>query len=160
MAGALDGIRVVDLTTMISGPIATMMLADQGADVIKIEPKTGDLVRRLGPSRGDRTATFLAANRNKRSLVLDLKSDAGLEALKKLVAPQISWCRTFDPAPPSGWELVKMPCARFGLISSTSPFPALEKPVPMRESGSTIRSFRLCPALPPSRQTGTRGVPA
>ena len=97
MAGALDGIRVVDLTTMISGPIATMMLADQGADVIKIEPKTGDLVRRLGPSRGDRTATFLAANRNKRSLVLDLKSDAGLEALKKLVATADIVVQNFRP---------------------------------------------------------------
>ncbi|WOF73466.1 CoA transferase [Parvibaculaceae bacterium PLY_AMNH_Bact1] len=97
MAGALDGVRIVDLTTMISGPIATMMLADQGADVIKVEPKTGDLVRVLGPAKGDRTATFLAANRNKRSLVLDLKSAEGLEALKKLVSTADVVVQNFRP---------------------------------------------------------------
>ncbi len=97
MPGALDGIRIVDLTTMISGPIATMMLADQGADVIKVEPKTGDLVRVLGPAKGDRTATFLAANRNKRSVVLDLKSEQGLEALKKLVSTADVVVQNFRP---------------------------------------------------------------
>ena len=97
MPGALDGVRIVDLTTMISGPIATMMLADQGADVIKVEPKTGDLVRVLGPAKGDRTATFLAANRNKRSLVLDLKSAEGLEALKKLVGTADVVVQNFRP---------------------------------------------------------------
>jgi len=97
MTGALDGVRIVDLTTMISGPIATMMLADQGADVIKVEPKTGDLVRHLGPAKGDRTATFLAANRNKRSLVLDLKNDAGLEVLHKLIANADVVVQNFRP---------------------------------------------------------------
>ncbi len=97
MPGALDGVRIVDLTTMISGPIATMMLADQGADVIKVEPKTGDLVRVLGPAKGDRTATFLAANRNKRSVVLDLKSNEGLEALKKLVSTADVVVQNFRP---------------------------------------------------------------
>ncbi len=97
MAGALDGVRIVDLTTMISGPIATMMLADQGADVIKVEPKTGDLVRVLGPAKGDRTGTFLAANRNKRSIVLDLKSEEGLRALKKLVATADVVVQNFRP---------------------------------------------------------------
>lgn len=97
MPGALDGVRIVDLTTMISGPIATMMLADQGADVIKVEPKTGDLVRVLGPAKGDRTATFLAANRNKRSVVLDLKSVEGLEALKKLVSTADVVVQNFRP---------------------------------------------------------------
>lgn len=97
MPGALDGVRIVDLTTMISGPIATMMLADQGADVIKVEPKTGDLVRVLGPAKGDRTATFLAANRNKRSVVLDLKSAEGLEALKKLVSTADVVVQNFRP---------------------------------------------------------------
>lgn len=97
MTGAFDGIRIVDLTTMISGPLATMMLGDQGADVIKVEPRTGDLVRKLGPARGDRTATFLAANRNKRSLVLDLKSEQGLEALRKLVASADVVVQNFRP---------------------------------------------------------------
>lgn len=97
MPGALDGVRIVDLTTMISGPIATMMLADQGADVIKVEPKSGDLVRVLGPAKGDRTATFLAANRNKRSLVLNLKTDEGLAALKKLVSTADVVVQNFRP---------------------------------------------------------------
>jgi crotonobetainyl-CoA:carnitine CoA-transferase CaiB-like acyl-CoA transferase len=70
---------------MISGPIATMMLADQGADVIKVEPLEGDLVRNLGANRGGITATFLSANRSKRSLAIDLKSEAGLAALCKLI---------------------------------------------------------------------------
>ncbi len=97
MAGAFDGIRIVDLTTMISGPLATMMLGDQGADVIKVEPRAGDLVRKLGPAKGDRTATFLAANRNKRSLVLDLKSEQGLEALRRLVASADVVVQNFRP---------------------------------------------------------------
>jgi crotonobetainyl-CoA:carnitine CoA-transferase CaiB-like acyl-CoA transferase len=70
---------------MISGPIATMMLADQGADVIKVEPLEGDLVRNLGANRGGITATFLSANRSKRSLAIDLKTEAGLAALRKLI---------------------------------------------------------------------------
>lgn len=97
MPGALDGVRIVDLTTMISGPIATMMLADQGADVIKVEPRTGDLVRHLGPAKGDRTATFLAANRNKRSLAIDLKSEAGKEALYELIRTADVVVQNFRP---------------------------------------------------------------
>ena len=73
-AGPLEGVRVLDLTSMISGPVATMMLGDQGADVIKVEPPGGDLVRNLGPNRGGLTASFVSSNRSKRSLVLDLKS--------------------------------------------------------------------------------------
>jgi crotonobetainyl-CoA:carnitine CoA-transferase CaiB-like acyl-CoA transferase len=64
--GPLDGVRILDLTSMISGPIATMMLADQGADVIKVEPPGGDLVRSLGPNRGGFTATFVRRIAGKR----------------------------------------------------------------------------------------------
>ncbi len=75
MPGPLDGYRIVDLTTMISGPMATCLLGDQGADVIKVEaPGVGDLVRRLGVPRNGITATFATTNRNKRSIVLDLKN--------------------------------------------------------------------------------------
>ena len=73
MPGPLSGYRVVDLTTMISGPMATGLLGDQGADVIKVEsPGSGDLVRYLGSPRQGITATFATINRNKRSVVLDL----------------------------------------------------------------------------------------
>jgi crotonobetainyl-CoA:carnitine CoA-transferase CaiB-like acyl-CoA transferase len=96
-AGPLDGVRILDLTSMISGPIATMMLADQGADVIKVEPPGGDLVRNLGPNRGGMTATFVSANRSKRSLVLDLKTDAGIAALKRLIPTVDVFVQNFRP---------------------------------------------------------------
>ncbi len=86
MTGTLDGIRIVDLTTVILGPWATQMLGDMGADVIKIETPAGDTTRKLGPRRNEGMASlYLAANRNKRSIVLDLSQEAGLEALFKIV---------------------------------------------------------------------------
>lgn len=97
MAGPLAGVRILDLTSMISGPVATMMLADQGADVIKVEPPGGDLVRHLGPNRAGLTATFLSANRSKRSIALDLKSDAGMDALRRLVATADVFVQNFRP---------------------------------------------------------------
>ncbi len=86
MAGTLDGIRVVDLTTVILGPWATQMLGDMGADVIKIETPAGDTTRNLGPRKNEGMASmYLASNRNKRSIVLDLTQEAGREALFKIV---------------------------------------------------------------------------
>ncbi len=85
MAGPLDGIRILDMTIVVAGPLAAMMLADQGADVIKIEtPKGGDFLRRAANRRDDLSASFLNNNRNKRSLAIDLKSDAGREAFLRL----------------------------------------------------------------------------
>ena len=95
--GPLDGIRVLDLTSMISGPIAAMMLADQGADVIKVEPPGGDLVRNMGPNRGGITSTFISANRSKRSLMLDLKTSAGKEVLRKLIPTADVFLQNFRP---------------------------------------------------------------
>lgn len=84
MAGPLSGIRVIDLTTVISGPVCTMLLADQGADVIKIEPPTGDIARRTAGD-GEFTAMFVSSNRGKRSIALDLKQPAAREAARRLI---------------------------------------------------------------------------
>jgi len=97
MTGPLSGIRVVDLTSMISGPVATMMLGDQGADVIKVEPLTGDLVRIMGPNRAGLTSGFISANRSKRSLAVDLKSEQGMAVVKKLVTTADVFVQNFRP---------------------------------------------------------------
>ena len=83
--GPLAGVRVVDLTSMISGPVATMMLAYQGADVIKVEALDGYLVRGAGATRRGITSTFISSNRSKRAMAIDLKTPEGVEALKKLL---------------------------------------------------------------------------
>lgn len=97
MVGPLDGTRIIDLTTMVSGPLGTMILADQGADVIKVEALTGDHTRHVATRRGDFPASFLNNNRNKRSIALDLKKPAGLEAVKKLVMGADVFIQNFRP---------------------------------------------------------------
>ncbi len=87
MPGPFAGITIVDLTSMISGPLATMTLADQGADVIKVEhPAGGDHARRVATRRGGFSASFLNNNRNKRSIAVDLKTPEGLDVVKCLAA--------------------------------------------------------------------------
>ena len=97
MAGPLDGIRVLDLTTMVSGPVATMMLADQGADVIKIESPGGDVMRRTGTRHRGMSASFLSCNRSKRSLCVDIKTEAGLDIVRKLAATADVLVQNFRP---------------------------------------------------------------
>jgi len=84
MRSPLQGIRVLDLSAVLSGPMATAMLADQGAEVIKVEAPGGDLSRRIGPAKGDMSAMFIAANRGKRSICLDLKRADHLQVLRTL----------------------------------------------------------------------------
>lgn len=99
MSGPLSGIRVVDMTTMLSGPWAAMILADQGADVIKVEqPQTGDHVRSLGNQRAGMSAMFLNINRNKRSITVDMKSPRGRDVVRDLAKGRTCSCRTSVPA--------------------------------------------------------------
>ncbi len=82
----LEGIRVLDLTQAMAGPMATMLLGDLGAEVIKVEPLTGDQTRKWAPPYlNGMSAYFLSTNRNKKSISLDMKSNDGLEVFKKLV---------------------------------------------------------------------------
>lgn len=87
MTGPLSGIRVLDLSSVVLGPLATQIMGDLGADVIKIEAPEGDTTRATGPGRSDdMAAIFMGLNRNKRSLVLDLKQERSCDALWKLIA--------------------------------------------------------------------------
>ena len=98
MSGPLSGYRVIDFTSVIAGPFATMMLADQGADVIKVEaPQRPDHTRHTGHGLNDLSATFLNNNRNKRSIAIDVKSAEGREALIKLVATADVFIQNFRP---------------------------------------------------------------
>ena len=82
---ALDGLRVLDVASMMAGPYGATLLGDLGADVIKLEPPSGDEARRIGPRRGTDSGVFVGLNRNKRSIVADLRADAGRRVLSALV---------------------------------------------------------------------------
>ena len=98
MAGPLTGYRVVDLSTMLTGPWATFMLGDQGAEVIKVEaPGAGDHTRALGNRRGGLSAGFINLNRSKRSLSLNLKHPEGRATLLKLAAGADVFIQNFRP---------------------------------------------------------------
>ena len=98
MAGPLEGVRILDLSVMISGPLSAMLLADQGAEVIKVEsPGLGDLMRYLGTARNGMTGIFLNNNRGKRSLVVDLKQPDGLDIVRRLATTSDVLIQNFRP---------------------------------------------------------------
>lgn len=96
--GSLAGVRILDLTHVLSGPFCTQMLGDLGADVIKVEGPSGDLARKIPPHFvGEDSVYYLAANRNKRSLVLDLKSAGGRDLLRRLALASDVVVENFRP---------------------------------------------------------------
>jgi crotonobetainyl-CoA:carnitine CoA-transferase CaiB-like acyl-CoA transferase len=98
MTRPLAGIRVLDLSRLLPGPFMTMILADMGADVVKVEaPNIGDYMRQMPPAKRDLGGGFLSVNRNKRSLVLDLKAPAGRDAFVRMAARADIVVETFRP---------------------------------------------------------------
>ncbi|PCI44217.1 MAG: CoA transferase [Alphaproteobacteria bacterium] len=99
MSGPLDGVKVIEFTSVVLGPWACQILGDMGAEVIKVEPPVGDTNRHLGPRKNhdDMSALFLTCNRNKRSIVLDLKQPKGIKAALKLIADADVMIHNFRP---------------------------------------------------------------
>lgn len=95
--GALEGLRVLDVTQVMAGPFCSMLLADFGADVIKIEPPSGDSTRQMPGAVGLESPSFNAVNRGKRSVVIDLKVRAGQETLTRLAARSDIFVENFRP---------------------------------------------------------------
>ena len=95
--GPLHGLKVIDLTSMVSGPVAGAMLADQGAAVVKVEPTHGEQMRFLGPARNGVPPTFFSCNRGKESIAVDLKRAAGRQVLWKLIEKADVLLQNFRP---------------------------------------------------------------
>ena len=105
--GALTGLRVVDLSRVLAGPLCTQMLADHGADVVKLEPPAGDETRQLGPPFDDegQAAYFGAVNRGKRSMALDLSREQGRAVLEALLKDADVLVENFLPGTMERWGL-------------------------------------------------------
>ena len=128
-AGPLKGVHVVDLTEGITGPYATKLLADYGADVIKVERPGGDRTRRLGPYPSDephleRSGTFFYFNTNKRSIVLDLKTEEGRATLESLLDGADLFVESYRPGALErlgfGWDVVHRHWPRLAMASATN----------------------------------------
>lgn len=99
MQGPLDGVKVIDLSSVVLGPFATQILADLGADVVKVESFEGDTLRYIGPSRSKGMGpNYLALNRSKRSIALDLRRKEGIDVLKRLIAGADVFLSNLRPA--------------------------------------------------------------
>lgn len=108
MSGPLEGLRVLDLATIIAGPFAATLLADYGAEVLKVElPVIGDGARNFGPFREDKSLWWKVANRNKKFMTLDMRTAEGRELVKKLLVRFDVVVENFRPGTLDGWGLTK-----------------------------------------------------
>lgn len=159
MAGPMDGIKVIDLSQVVSGPLATMLLADQGADVIKVEGTTGigDVTRLQAFSKNGYNAFYVNNNRGKRALSIDLQSDAGREILLELCKDADVFVQNFRPGAVErlgiGYDDVKAvnPDIVYCSISGFGPDgPYSARPVldPVIQGLTGVISRQLNPAIP------------
>ena len=95
--GPLEGVKVIDLTSMVSGPLGAMILADQGAEVIKVEPLAGEQMRHMAAPHNGVNPIFYSCNRGKKSLAIDLKSKEGKEILISLIKEADVLMQNFRP---------------------------------------------------------------
>ena len=121
MPGPLTGFRIVDLTAVVAGPLATALLADQGADVIKVERPSGDIQRHVGSARGGMSGNFHVLNRGKRSISVDLKQARGREIVERLAAGADALVQNFRPGVTDrlglGWEALSARNPRLVYVS-------------------------------------------
>jgi crotonobetainyl-CoA:carnitine CoA-transferase CaiB-like acyl-CoA transferase len=155
----LEGTRVVDLTSNMSGPLATMVLADQGADVIKVEPLTGDLIRTVGTGNGGMSAYFANLNRGKRSIAVDLSTQAGADVVRRLSSTADVFVQNFRPGvverlgldAPSLMEandrLVYGSISGFGLVGPLATQPAYDHVVQAMSGFAAIQELSDGPDL-------------
>ena len=154
MAGPLAGIRVVDLSQVVSGPLAGGWLADQGADVVKVEGPGGDPVRWLGPTKCDLSSTYISINRGKRAVAADLKSDDGRELVQMLIRQADVLIENFRPGVLDklgfGWDQVRAMNPRLIYCSITGygrdgPYAGLRAYDPMIQASSGIAATQPGP---------------
>jgi len=139
----LAGIRVVDLTRILSGPFCTMLLADLGADVIKIEtPDGGDSVRQQGASRDGLSWYFANFNRNKRSVALDLRAAEGKALLERLIAGADVVVENYRPGVLDEMGFGFDPCGRSGPTSSCAASRGSARPGPTATAPPSTSSPR------------------
>lgn len=155
--GPLAGLKVVDLSAVVSGPMAAGLLADQGAQVLKVEAPRGDLTRVVGPAKGDLSALFAAINRGKRSIVLDLKQPAARAVLQDLLADADVLVENFRPGAMArlglGYDAVAAFNPRIVYLSITG-FGQSGPLAPVRVYDPVIQAVAGFAAAHPNPQTG------
>src|SRR5207247_1839207 len=141
-AGALDGLRVLDLSNQLSGPYCAMLLGDLGADVIKVEhPVGGDPARLGAPHRGGESAPFMTVNRNKRSITVDLKTPDGLAIARRLAAragncSSSGFGQTGPYASRGGFDRIAQGMSGLMSINGDADGPPLVVPIPIADIGT------------------------